>query len=326
MNGTSYYPQLEVFLQNNEIPFETNVDLKRKTWIHRGGICSYFITPTDSYSLENLCHFLFEHRVKFLTLGSTTNIYIRNTTNIGVVISTTRCRDIRVTQDCICCDCGVMVNSLARSQLERGVKGFEYLTCLPGTIGGAICNNSSCRDGSITSLLIDADVAINGECVTIKRQDFNFDFRSSDIKKRILNGVILRVRLRVEYGDKDSLIAKAKENENERKSLLEGPSQNLGCTVNRLYMNGKMPIIYRVPYLLCSTFLRLLPISEDIRKKKIKEMLLFISGHSDLIPYVSDKQLLTFIWKDDGADVLFDEYLIFMENVCKTDSVEIEII
>lgn len=319
---------LESFLAHKTIPYETDVDLKKKTWIHRGGKADYFIMPQNTLSLEILMTYLYHNKIQHLLIGCTSNLYVLNSTNIPVVVSTLHCNQYAIKDSVIECDCGVQVAKLARQMINNGIKGFEYLTKLPGTIGAAICNNSSVKkpENSIAERLVDIDIITPTGLRTIKAADLHFTFRSSDLKKKLLEGTILRARLRKEIGNIVEMQQIAKENEAERLVLLDGPSQNLGCTVHRPFCNGPMSLKYRV---LCSVYSKFLSFGgkDELNKKKLlKNFILSVTGHKRLIPYVSDKLIITFIWKDENADDVFDEYLEFMREIYKTDQIEIEII
>lgn len=320
--------QLETLLLREKIPYETNVNLKTKTWIHRGGNAFYYIKPEDTYSLEIVMIFLYKNEIKHLVVGSTSNLYILNTTDIPVVISTLKCNNYLIKENIIECECGVLVSKLARQMITNSIKGFEYLTKLPGTVGASIYNNSSVKGqhNSITALLVDLDIVTPAGVKKLLPKDLHFSFRSSELKKKLMRGVILKARLKYEKGSREEMEKIAHENEAERNRILEGPVQNLGCTVHKMFSNGPMPRRYEIPLRLYSKMLSVF-VKDDIRRKQLKNrFLLFISGHNNLIPYISDKQLITFIWKDERADMLFDEYLQFMKEVCRTDQIEIEII
>ena len=76
------------FLQTEQIPFEENVDLKKKTWIHRGGIAGLYVIPDNMNQLIRLVTRLYQEKAAFKIVGHTSNLYIRNTTNLDIVIST----------------------------------------------------------------------------------------------------------------------------------------------------------------------------------------------------------------------------------------------
>lgn len=320
--------EFEKVLNSENIFFSTQVDLKKKTWIHRGGIASYYVMPENIKAFAKVLNCIYSNKYPHLIVGCTSNIYILNSSNIPIVVSTVKCNQYTINAGILECDCGVQVSKLSKTMINQGIKGFEYLTMLPGTIGGAICNNSSVKNDShsITSMLIDVDVLTPNGVQTIKKEDLNLDFRTSDFKKKIISGVILKARFKVVYGDIAEMQRIAEANEIERHRNLEGPSQNLGCTVHKLFCKGLMPLKYSLSMRLYSTILKLFVKDTIKRRKYRKNFLLKISGYSYLIPYVSDKQIITYVWKDNNADLLFNDYLRFMRDICRTDQVEIEIV
>jgi len=318
---------LECFLDINKIPYETNVDLKKKTWIHRGGMCSLFITPINSEQLLRVVQQLYSTGTEFQLLGHTSNVYILNTRDIPVVVSTIKCNKYELVGQEIICEAGAGVIRMANDMIQQGISGFEYLTGLPGTIGAAICNNSSCKSNSISKLLVKAEVLLeNGELITMTPEDMHFAFRTSIFKEKRIRGVIIKAVLRAERGNATELLRIAKENNEDRSRRLEGNAKNLGCTVNRCFINGRMPLHYYLSYHLYLTMLRLVGVNTVTRKKKAKELLCRISGYKEVAPYISDINSIVFVWRDAGADKVFPLYLEFMKNVYKTDKIEIEII
>lgn len=319
--------KLKIFLENKNIPFESDVCLKKKTWIHRGGMCSLFITPTNSDDLSSVIHFLYKENIKFLLVGHTSNLYILNDCNISVVVSTSKCNKYHIKDDCIICECGVGVSRLAKGMSKQGIAGFEYLHELPGTVGAAIYNNSSCYSNSISALLISAEVVTdNGEIKIMKPEDFDFKFRTSIMKEKRLNGVITKTTLKITTGDANQFEEMANKTKESRKKSLEGNAKNLGCTVNRCFINGKMPLRYMLPLKLYNLYLRLIEKDIHICGRKRKNFICKISGYSNIAKYISDKNMIVYMWLDEGADAAFPDYLEFMKKVYKTDKIEIEVI
>lgn len=318
---------IKSFLDSNRITYEVNVDLKKKTWIHRGGLADIFITPSDSNELEIVVRFLYICNIKFLLVGHTSNIYILNECNIPVVVSTAKCRYYMLENDRLFCECGVGVINLSRQMLKQGIRGFEYLTGLPGTIGAALVNNSSCKENSISELLISARVVLrNGEIMTFSSDDFRYEYRNSAFKSKDIEGIIVSAVLKALPGDPVIMQRVAANNDTERQILLEGNAQNLGCTVNKCFINGKMPLHLRIAVRFNSLISRLFIFSEVKRREQRKRFICTIAGYKEIVPYVSSKNMVIFRWVDDGADAAFPLYLEFMKKVYKTDKLEIEVI
>ncbi len=318
--------KLRGFLDDNHISYDIHVDLKKKTWIHRGGVAACFIQPSSIDELEQVVRFCYTNKVKFDLVGHTSNLYFLNSYNPEVVISTAKCRKFKIDDNIVLCDCGAKVSTIAKSCVEKGVQGFEYLTTLPGTIGGAVYNNSTCRENGVASLIEKIEFLDSYSNVRILSvADMGYAYRTSVLKEQRLQGVILKVHLKVNQTNNPAgLLEIAKKNEAERKLILEGPAQNLGCTFDTPFINGEMPRFYYWLSRFHGIYLRLF-YPKSKRQAKSKNFLLTITGYRDLIPYISDKLMITYIWKDEKADELFPRYVEFMGKILKTDKMEIEI-
>lgn len=91
---------LTKYLDLHSIQYETNVSLKKRTWIHRGGIAELFITPVNAEELEKVVSFLYSQSIRFQLIGHTSNLYILNSCNIPVVVSTSNVEIIHLKMVC----------------------------------------------------------------------------------------------------------------------------------------------------------------------------------------------------------------------------------
>lgn len=318
------FPEIERTLQNEGIVFEKNVELRTKTWIHRGGKCLLFIEPKSKKELQFVASLLVNKCIKFRIFGETSNVYIRNESNIDVVVSILKCNKYVINEPAIECEPGVRVVHLARAALKLGIEGFECLTALPGTVAGALVNNSSCEHNSISKLLISATV-INekGEVEIWHYEDFAFDFRTSTIKRKERKVCIVGVVLNLRFGDLEELKRIEKQCRKRRAMRVEGYSNNLGCTVNA---TRPISIWYRFLLRLCGCILRLLLTKPEDRGRKTIEYMCFLSGYKDITQYISHKNPIIYMWLDEGADLCFPRYLSFMNKVYGCGKTEIELI
>ena len=137
---------------------------------------------------------------------------------------------------------------------------------------------------------------------------------------------IIKAKLKVGKGNADELEKIAANTNARRKKNLEGKAHNLGCTVNRCFCNGNMPIHYMLASRIYKLYVNLIEKDSFIRKKRYKDFICRITGYSHISNYISDKSIITFMWIDEGADKAFPDYIKFMREVFKTDKIEIEII
>ena len=60
------------------------------------------------------------------------------------------------------------------------------------------------------------------------------------------------------------------------------------------------------------------------KRRAQKNMLLSLYGYKELAPYVSDRNVNTFIWRDEGSEQMFAKYKEFIGKVFDDAVLEIE--
>jgi UDP-N-acetylmuramate dehydrogenase len=77
--------------------------------------------------------------------------------------------------------------NLSNFALENSLSGFEFLSCIPGTIGGGIRMNSGCYQEDISKILISVQVMdTNGIIKVIYSRDINFFYRGSNLPNDLI--------------------------------------------------------------------------------------------------------------------------------------------
>ena len=71
--------------------------------------------------------------------------------------------------------------------MENSLSGFEFLSCIPGTIGGGIKMNAGCFQREFKDILISIQ-AVNksGQVITIPAKDINFKYRESGLSEDLI--------------------------------------------------------------------------------------------------------------------------------------------
>lgn len=310
-------------LKEQNILFETDVLLKNKTWIKTGGVASLWITPSSVEELIVVIRILQSEKIEFELVGHTSNLYYIDSYNPTVIVSTILLKQFEEEDGYIVCACGTPVTSLSRYCVEKGYVGYCGLVNLPGTVGAAIYNNSSCFDCSISEHLIEAtfyDLDKKG-VVVLKPQELGFSFRSSLLKRHEIKGVLLSIKLDIRRGDIEEEQSKAAEAIIVRKKTQEPPAYTLGSVyagliprrniLNKLASGGGI----------------LLKIIGLYTKGRYIRLLLALYGFNDLKDFVSDKVINTFIWLPDRTDKedRFRRYQTFISKAFKEPRLEIEI-
>ena len=90
-------------------------------------------------------------------------------------------------EDIIIAGSAVLDTSLSNFATENELSGFEFLSCIPGTIGGGIRMNAGCFGKEFKDILLSIQVIDKlGNVSTIKRKDINFEYRNSNLPENLI--------------------------------------------------------------------------------------------------------------------------------------------
>ena len=162
-------------------------DLKKKNWFNIGGKTKVFF---KAEILKILIEFLkkLRNQEKIFILGAGSNVLITDDIFDGVVIKLSKnFNNISLLRDdVIIAGSAVLDKSLSDFALQNNLTGFEFLSCIPGTIGGGMGMNAGYFE-EIKDILLSIQ-AINklGEIITISSQNIKFDYRKIPTEDLIL--------------------------------------------------------------------------------------------------------------------------------------------
>ena len=171
---------------NDNVKFD--YDLKKKNWFNIGGKTKIYFKASN---LKDLINFLkkIENKEKIFILGGGSNTLITDKTYDGVVIKlTNNFNNISLlSDDIIIAGSAVSDKSLSEFAMNNDLGGFEFLSCIPGTVGGGIKMNAGCFGREFKDILVSIQ-AINkiGQVITIPAKDINFKYRDSSLPDNLI--------------------------------------------------------------------------------------------------------------------------------------------
>jgi len=169
---------------HNDLPnirgsYRLNADLSKQCWFQVGGPADLLFKPLDS---EDLASFLIQYKnaTPIFILGVGSNILINDQGFRGCVIRLGRGFSyIKRDGNNIICGAGSLDINVARYALEEGLGGLEFLSGIPGTIGGALAMNAGAYGREIVEVLVNA-TAINkqGESKIFSPDEIGYSYRN----------------------------------------------------------------------------------------------------------------------------------------------------
>ena len=171
---------------NENIKFDYN--LKKKNWFNIGGNTKIYYKAKN---LKDLIRFLkiIKNEEKFFVLGGGSNTLISDKTFDGVVIKlSNNFNNISLlSEEIIIAGSAVSDKLLSEFAMENSLGGFEFLSCIPGTVGGGIKMNAGCFDREFKDILISVQ-AVNksGQVITIPAKEIDFKYRDSGLSNDLI--------------------------------------------------------------------------------------------------------------------------------------------
>ena len=180
--------KFEIFEKKIKGKLLFNYDLKNTNWFNIGGKTKVYFKPN---SLNELVLFLkeFGKSEKILILGAGSNILISDNTYEGVVIKLGKnfSNISLLPNKTIIAGSATTDKKLSDFAMENNIGGLEFLSCIPGTVGGGIKMNAGCFNREFKDILISVQ-AINksGQVITIPAKEINFRYRDSGLSNDLI--------------------------------------------------------------------------------------------------------------------------------------------
>jgi len=157
--------------------------MKHLSWFNLGGPAKIFFKPN---TLEELIFFLkkFSTSLPVKILGAGSNTLIRDGGYHGVIIKLGKnfSHLSKLDDNTIISGTSALDKQLSNFALENSIAGFEFFSCIPGTVGGAIRMNSGCYDYDIAKCIVSIQtVDYDGIVRSINAKKINFFYRGSDL-------------------------------------------------------------------------------------------------------------------------------------------------
>ena len=233
---------IKKIIQENNLQIDNqnifyNEPMSKHTSIKIGGPAECFIKATTVEEVKKVVEVAKQNNIPLHVIGNGSNILVKDEGIKGIVLKLQLIqteiheeeskKNIKVTVGS-----GVVLGALAQKLMQEGITGFEELSGIPGTIGGAVRMNAGAHGKEIKDI-IDTTTYIDmqGNVHTITNKEQQFEYRSSIFAKE--KYIILETILNLQYGDKEIIKAKMKQYAQWRKEHQPIEYPNAGSTFKR---------------------------------------------------------------------------------------------
>lgn len=186
-----------------KIPLRSDVALSRYSTFQIGGPARFFSEPTSVDELQSLLDFARTEELPFLVIGKGSNLLFPDKGFPGLVVTLIHFEPNRIIfdpdQGSLTASSGVNLYRLALAARDEGWGGIEFLSHIPGTLGGALVMNAGFsrlpgQKKEIGNLVEEVTVlGSEGGFRRLAREELAFSYRKTNLE----GPVILQARLKL---------------------------------------------------------------------------------------------------------------------------------
>ncbi len=162
--------------------YDAYADLGKMSWFRVGGAAEVLFAPADA---EDLAQFLKgkPDDVPLTVIGLGSNMLVRDGGVPGVVIHLGKAFSTIATDGLVVrCGAGAVDATVATAARDHGIAGLEFLTGIPGTIGGALRMNAGAYEREIKDIFTNATALDpTGEVRKLALADMAFSYRHTNV-------------------------------------------------------------------------------------------------------------------------------------------------
>ena len=180
---------LENFSQKIKGKIKFNYCLKKHTWLNIGGEAKIFFVPETLNELVEFLLYNKKKKEKFFVIGAGSNLLISENIKNRIFIKLGKnFNKISLTKDnIVIAGCSILDKNLSEFACINHLSGFEFLSCIPGSIGGGIKMNAGCFGYEFKDILLSVQVMdYYGKVYTINASQIKFDYRKTNLPENLI--------------------------------------------------------------------------------------------------------------------------------------------
>jgi len=173
--------------------YAESAPLAHTTWFRVGGTAEVLFRPADA---DDLAAFMAQSPtdVPITVLGVGSNILVRDGGIPGVVVRLGRgFAALEAEDEAVVAGAGALCLNVARTGLAAGIGGLEFMSGVPGTVGGALRMNAGAYGGEMKDIVDWAELCEPGGRIRrLGSAELGFAYRHCDVPE---DRIFLRARL-----------------------------------------------------------------------------------------------------------------------------------
>ncbi len=192
-----------------------NEPMNKHTSFKIGGPADLFIKVNNVEELNYILRVAKTNNINVTCIGNGSNTLVKDKGIRGITIKL-NFKDINVNGNTIEAGSGVAIPTLAKKAYDNSLKGLEFASGIPGTVGGAITMNAGAYGSEFGDIVVSTkyiDENLKAHTITKDEQDFSYRHSFFSTKKNIIISTIIKL----EKGNKEKIKEKMQNDASRRK-------------------------------------------------------------------------------------------------------------
>ena len=176
------------------------------TWFRVGGPADWLVKPAD---LDDLLRLLRRAGAPVTVIGAASNLIVRDGGVRGIVVRLARgFADVVADGGGVVAGAGALDLTVAERAASAGLAGLEFLSGIPGSIGGAVAMNAGAYGTETADVLDWAEIATADGLLRVTAADLRMAYRHASLPP---GGIVVRARLRAAPGNIGDIVGRMAE-------------------------------------------------------------------------------------------------------------------
>jgi len=164
-----------------------NEKLANYSWFNLGGPSEVFFKPNNIEDIISFLKYTKPNKINILGAGSNTLIRDGGIKGITIKLSSQFSYLNLISPNIIEVGAATLDKKIADFAIEHSLSELEFLSCIPGSIGGAVRMNSGCYGKDISQILHSIKVIeMSGKEKEILASDIEFYYRGSSLDQNLI--------------------------------------------------------------------------------------------------------------------------------------------
>ena len=203
MNKQYIYESLLNIIDKNNIKIDE--PMKKHISFRVGGPADILVKPNTEEELSALVKLIKKENIPYLIIGNGSNLLVKDGGIRGVVIELSdNFNNFEIHGNLINAQSGALLSIVGKAALREELKGFEFASGIPGTLGGALAMNAGAYGGEMKHIVKSVRLMdMDGNIHELTNEEMEFDYRKSILSRE--NYIVLSAVIELEKGNYDEI-------------------------------------------------------------------------------------------------------------------------